>query len=238
MYIAFITGSGRRLGKGLALEFARKGWDIIIHCNNSVSQAEQTVAQIRELGVSCVSFRADVKDYSAMKSGFDEVVSEIGHPNVLVNNAAIYPSSNHLAETELSLWDEVMDTNLKSYFQNAKIFSENAQPGSRIINIASMGAFRIWKGRIPYNVSKAGVVQLTKALALDLAPNISVNSVSPGSIDFDNDPPSEKLTINTGNIPMLRHATTGDVFDAVYFFATASLYITGQNLNVDGGYLL
>ena len=238
MSIIFITGSGRRLGKGLALEFARKGWDIIIHYNNSVSQAEQTVAQIRELGVRCSSFRADVKDYNAMKSGFDEVVSEIGHPNVLVNNAAIYPASNHLAETELSLWDEVMDTNLKSYFQNAKIFSENAQPGSRIINIASMGAFRIWKGRIPYNVSKAGVVQLTKALALDLAPNIAVNSVSPGSIDIDDDPPAEKLSINTGNIPMQRHGSTVDVFDAVYFFATASLYITGENLCVDGGYHL
>ena len=238
MSIIFITGSGRRLGKGLALEFARKGWDIIIHYNNSVSQVEQTVAQIRELGVRCSSFRADVKDYNAMKSGFDEVVSEIGHPNVLVNNAAIYPASNHLAETELTLWDEVMDTNLKSYFQNAKIFCENALPDSRIINIASMGAFRIWKGRIPYNVSKAGVVQLTKALALDLAPNIAVNSVSPGSIDIDDDLPVEKLAIKTGNIPMQRHGSTGDVFDAVYFFATASLYITGQNLCVDGGYHL
>ena len=238
MSIIFITGSGRRLGKGLALEFARKGWDIIIHYNNSVSQAEQTVAQIRELGVRCSSFRADVKDYNAMKSGFDEVVSEIGHPNVLVNNAAIYPASNHLAETELTLWDEVMDTNLKSYFQNAKIFCENALPDSRIINIASMGAFRIWKGRIPYNVSKAGVVQLTKALALDLAPNIAVNSVSPGSIDIDDDPPVEKLAIKTGNIPMQRHGSIGDVFDAVYFFATASLYITGENLCVDGGYHL
>ena len=238
MAIALITGSGRRIGKGLAIEFARKGWDVLIHYNNSAESALKTLQEIQNIGSKAVMFQADVRDYSAMQTGFEKAVAEIGHPDILVNNAAIYPSANNLQNTEISLWDDVMDTNLKSYFQMAKIFSENAVKGSRIINIASLGAFQIWKGRIPYNVSKAGVIQLTKALARDLAPNISVNSVSPGSIEIENEPAEGGLALKVENIPMNRYGKISDVFDAVYFFATASLYITGQNINVDGGYHL
>jgi NAD(P)-dependent dehydrogenase (short-subunit alcohol dehydrogenase family) len=238
MAIAFITGSGRRIGKGLAIEFARKGWDVLIHYNNSADTAQKTFNEIKNMGAKAAMFQADVRDLSAMKNGFDQAVSEIGHPDVLVNNAAIYPSANNLQDTDESLWDDVMDINLKSYFQISKMFSENAEKGSRIINIASLGAFQIWKGRIPYNVSKAGVIQLTKALARDLAPKISVNSVSPGSIEIENEPAEGGLALKAENIPMNRYGKICDVFDAVYFFATASLYITGQNLNVDGGYHL
>lgn len=238
MPIILITGSGRRLGKAVALEFARKGWDVIINYNKSEKKAEETVTEIKSFGVNSTAFKADVTKHEEFKKAYLKCTKEIGCPDVLVNNAAIYPSSFNLENTKQSLWDEVMNTNLKSYFLISQLFSSKAKSNSRIINIASMGAFNIWKGRIPYNVSKAGVVQLTKALAVDLAPKISVNSVSPGSIYIENDKANEELTIKPANIPMQRYGNAADVFDAVYFFATASLYITGQNINIDGGYHL
>lgn len=238
MATAFITGSGRRLGRGLAIQFALKGWDIIIHYNSANEQAKQTADDIKKIGRNVVMFASDVKEQENFTNAFYNCLGNIEYPKVLVNNAAIYPASRKLADTETEFWDEVIDTNLKSYFYISKLFSKGAEKGSRIINIASLGAFQIWKGRIPYNVSKAGVIQLTKALARDLAPNISVNSVSPGSIDIENEAPSEGLALKVENIPMQRYGKISDVFDAVYFFATASLYITGQNINVDGGYYL
>lgn len=238
MATVFITGSGKRIGSGLAIEFAKKGWDVIIHYNHSYESAQKTADEIRKIGTKVTSFKADVRHYAAMEEGFGYAVKLLGYPKVLVNNAAIYPKPMDLQNTELSLWDDVLDINLKSYFQTAKIFSKNAEKDSRIINIASLGAFEIWKGRIPYNVSKAGVIQLTKALARDLAPNISVNSVSPGSIYIEHESSTEELALRIESIPMKRYGNIYDVFDAVYFFATASSYITGQNINVDGGHHL
>jgi NAD(P)-dependent dehydrogenase (short-subunit alcohol dehydrogenase family) len=235
MPIVLITGSGRRLGKGLALEFAALGYDIILHYKKSEKLAELTFNEIKSLGVRCYKIEGDVRDFDKMKSEFNNAVNAVGHPDILINNAAIYPKSKNLSDTNLEIWDSVIDINLKSYFTLSKLFAENAVKGSRIINIASLGAFSIWKGRIPYNVSKAGVIQLTKALAKDLAPDISVNSVSPGTIFIPNEPPDEEIKLDIDKIPMKRYGLIKDVFDAVYFFATASIYITGQNLNVDGG---
>lgn len=238
MSTILITGSGRRLGRALAIQFAKKGYDLIIHYNNSDELAQKTVKEIQLLGGNATSFKADVRNFDEVKVGFDRIVSKFGYPEILVNNAAIYPIQKSLNQTSPEDWDDVINTNLKGYFNFSKVFAENCQTGSRIINIASMGAFEIWKGRIPYNVSKSGVIQLTKALARDLAPNISVNSVSPGSIEILDEAPAEPLALKVENIPMKRYGTVEDVFDAVYFFANASLYITGQNLNIDGGYHL
>jgi NAD(P)-dependent dehydrogenase (short-subunit alcohol dehydrogenase family) len=106
--------------------------------------------------------------------------------------------------------------------------------GGRIVNIASLGAFQIWKDRIPYNVSKAAVVQLTKALARSLAPDIMVNAVAPGAIAIPDEPAAGGM-IAPSRIPMGRHGSTDDIFNAVYFFADTATYITGQTLIVDGG---
>lgn len=238
MSIILITGAGKRLGRGLAIEFAKQNYDVIIHYNSSKNLAEKTYNEIIALGRKCVLFKADLRNTKEMEDGFKNITEKFAYPDVLVNNAAIYPQENNLNDTSIELWNDVINTNLTSYFAMSRIFAENAKTGSRIINIASLGAFKIFKGRIPYNVSKAGVIQLTKALALELAPNITVNSVSPGSIFIDDVEPSEKLAITTDRIPMKRYGTVKDVFDAVKFFANSSNYITGQNLCVDGGFNL
>jgi len=178
----------------------------------------------------------DLKETKAIEKTFENVFKEFGVPDVLVNNAGIFPLRFALDELEEQVWEETIAINLKAYLFVAKVFSKFARDGSRIINIGSLGGIETWKGRIPYNISKAGVIQLTKSLAKELAPRISVN---PGTIFIPYEPNQiDSPMIPPNKIPMQRYGTILDVFDAVYFFATCSNFITGQVINVDGGYHL
>lgn len=236
MSLVVITGGGRRLGKALALEFALKKWDVAIIYNHSEESALDAVNKARALSVNAEAVKADVRNKTQLVEAFSVIVEQLGKPDVLVNNAAIYPQKANLSEVSDELWDDTININLRGYFYCSKLFSGMANEGARIINIASLGAFQIWDGRIPYNVSKAGVIQLTKALARNLAPKISVNSISPGTIIMPNEPsPNDLQVFSADRIPMLRHGSPSDVFDAVWFFATCTSYITGQNISVDGG---
>ena len=231
-----ITGSGRRIGRGLALEFARKGWDVIIHYNNSEKSAKETVDTILNTGRKSVAVKANVLSYEEIEKAFQKIITEFGIPNVLVNNAGIYPEQIEIKNITEEQWNEVMGVNLRSEFYFSKIFSEYAKENSRIVNIASLGGLEVWKNRIPYNVSKSEVIHLTKSLARELAPGIAVNCVCPGTIRIPEEPAEEESPVSINRIPMGRYGNVKDVFDAVYFFATASMFITGQILSVDGGY--
>ncbi|MCO5251366.1 MAG: SDR family oxidoreductase [Candidatus Kapabacteria bacterium] len=233
-----ITGGARRIGKGLAIQFANSGWNVGIIYNKSAEQAKETARLIEQTGVRAYAIQADVSHYDEIQNSIVEMKNHFGEVQVLVNNAAIYPERQSLNELTIDSWELVMNTNLRSILSSSQKFAEIAQSGARIINIASLGAFRIWKQRIPYNVSKAGVIQLTKALALELAPDISVNSVSPGTIEIKDEAADAGTLISVDKIPMKRYGNVNDVFDAVYFFANCSSFITGQNLSIDGGFSL
>lgn len=238
MKTVLITGAARRLGRGLALKFAEKNWNVAIIYNNSYEKAVATLQQIQELGVKSHIYKADIRFSNQVESAFKSAIDDFANIDVLVNNSGIYPEPKAINEIDDELWNNVINTNLRGEFFTAREFAKYAKQGSRIINIASLGAFEIWKQRLPYNVSKAGVIQLTKALARELAPKISVNSVSPGSILMINDAAEQDLALDFKRIPMQRYGCIDDVFDAVYFFTECSNYITGQNLNIDGGFHL
>lgn len=229
-----VTGAGRRLGKGLALNFARKGWDVIVHYNKSESGAKEVFNQIIETGQMSYILKADLRDEESVNKSFKELFENFGVPSVLVNNSGVYPDAKKINQLSIEDWDNVMNINARSQFITSKIFAEYAIDGSRIINIASLGGLEIWKNRLPYHASKAAAIHQTRALAAELAPRISVNSINPGIIEVPEDendlpkPPPSK-------IPMQRYGTIDDLFSAVEFFATCSLYITGQNISVDGG---
>ncbi len=227
------------MGKGLALRFAEKGWDVAVHYGKSENQTIDTVEEIRGKGVKAYPFQADVRNGDECEKAMNAAASELGVPDVLVNNAGVFPEAKEVAEISTDFWNDVINVNLRGEFHFARSFAKIAKEGARIINIASLGALEVWKGRLPYNVSKAGVVQLTKALALNLAPEISVNAVCPGAISMpDEITDADAFRVNTKKIPMGRYGTVSDIFDATYFFATASSYITGQIITVDGGYHL
>lgn len=235
MPTVYITGSARRIGKGLAIEFAKKGFDVVIHYNNSpIGDVERVLAEVKSYGVKCVAVKADLQDEAQVVKAFAQALEAIGEINVLINNSGVFPARKSLLDTSLAEWDTAMNINLRGQFIMAREFAKQATQGSRIINIASLGGLEIWKNRIPYNVSKAGIIQLTKALARELAPKISVNCVCPGVINIPEEPADS--VISSDKIPMGRFGNLQDLFDAVYFFASASCYITSQILCVDGGY--
>ncbi len=233
-----ITGGGRRIGRGLAVEFGKMGWNVGIIYNKSKDSALRTVETIKGFAVDCFAVKADISSPNEVSEAFDALFNELGYINVLINNSAIYPDAHSLQETSNELWQQTINTNLSGIFYASKAFAALAESNSRIINIASLGAYKIWKQRIPYNVSKAGVLQLTKALAFELAPGITVNSVSPGTIEMNDEPDDASELISVSKIPMKRYGNVKDIFEVVYFFATCSLFITGQDIILDGGFSL
>jgi 3-oxoacyl-[acyl-carrier protein] reductase/pteridine reductase len=236
MSLVFITGAGRRIGRGLAINFAKNGWDVSINYNSSESEAIKTRDICRQYGVKANIYKADVSNKEEVMSCLDDIVRTMGVPNVLVNNAGVYPERTALKDISEELIDSTFAINLKGEFFTSQYFSQLAQPNSRIINIASLGALEVWKGRIPYHISKSALVHLTRALSLELAPNISVNCVCPGAIEVPNEQENAAPLLSVDKIPMKRYGTPEDIFDAVYFFATCTSYITGQTIIVDGGY--
>lgn len=239
MPIVLITGGARRLGRGLALEYARKGWDVAFCYNNSGYKAINTLDELKQFGVNAYSGKADITDYNELQKFFRDVVSNIGLPNVIINNAAIFPQQTSLQDLQVEEWRRIIDTNLSSIFYTSKIFSNYPAKNSKIINIASIGAYEIWKGRVPYHVSKAGVIQLTKVLARELAPDISVNSISPGTIKMTDEPDEAWVpAVDNNRTPMQRPANITDIFNLCFFLSTSSNFITGQDFVVDGGYSL
>ncbi len=236
----FITGSGRRIGRALAINFAKKGWDVAIHYNLSENKAIETKQIIENLGIElkCIAVKADVCNYKEFDNAFNQAVDYIGVPDVFINNAGIFPAQQSLSNLSIEEWDSTINTNLRSEFYGAKIFAKVATDGAKIINIGSLGGLEIWKSRLPYNVSKAGVIQLTKALALELAPKIAVNCINPGTIVIPDEKAIDSSEIDVNKIPMKRYGSVEDIFETAYFFANCTNFITGQVINVDGGYHL
>ncbi|HPO63347.1 MAG TPA: SDR family oxidoreductase [Candidatus Kapabacteria bacterium] len=239
MSIALITGSGVRLGKALAISFAQKGWDIVLHYNQSKQKAEEAAEQVLSFGVNAYLYQADLLNSKEIEVLFQTLKSKEIIPDLLINNAGIFPGKTALENLDEMMWDEVLGVNLKAQYLCSKEFIKIQKGHGRIINIASVGAFGAWNGRLAYNVSKAGVIRLTKALAKELAPNVLVNCICPGSIDFPEErTEADKSIISTERIPARRLAKPEDICEAAYFFANCNDYITGQYLIVDGGYTL
>lgn len=232
-----VTAAAKRLGKYFAVEFAKLGYDIILHYNSSEDKAKQVAKEIEKLGRKCYLIQADLRSSEEVNRSFEKAFKDFQVPDILINNAGVFPERNKIENIDDDTWNEVFDVNLKASFYTSRAFAKFANEGSKIINIASLGGMEIWKNRIHYNVSKSALIQLTRALARELAPKISVNSVSPGAVDFESEKGSDEASFMTvDKIPMKRYATAADIFEAVRFFATCTNYISGQNLLVDGAY--
>ncbi len=229
--VILVTGSAKRIGRAIALEAARRGAQVAVHYRGSRREAEQTA---KEAGGRL--FQADLAQVSEIRRLFSEIAEAFdGRLDALVNNAAVYRRMP-LLDTSEQQWDDLLAANLKAYFfccqQAAKLMLPRG--AGRIVNISSLGGIRPWAGYAPYNASKAGVIHMTRALAKELAPRIQVNTVAPGVIEFgDPIPPAVERQIDA--TPMKRAGTGQDIADAVMYFLTASTYVTGQLLAVDGG---
>ncbi len=235
--VAVITGSARRLGKRIALSLAKHGFNIVVNYNNSFRQAEIAKNAISAAGADVITVKADVTSEKDVKRLVKMSIKSFGKIDLLVNNAAIFPEKFSLSDLPVSVWDDVMNTNLKSVFLCSKYFSQEMQKNrnGKIINIASLGSFLNWTGYIPYCVSKSGVVVLTKLLAKSLAPNIQVNAVAPGTIIIPGEESHIKRVPSKNKILLKRYGQPDDIENMVLFLATQGDYITGQVFTIDGG---
>ena len=233
--VALVTGGAIRVGRAIGLALAREGCSVAVNYLQSKHAAVATVGEIRSLGVEAAPIRADLAKASEVKKLVSQTISRFGRLDLLVNNAGIF-FRTPLAETTPAQWDRLLDVNLRGPFLCSQAAARvMGRAGGRIINIGDVAGVRAWPGYIPYCVSKAGLLMLTKALALALAPRIQVNCVAPGAVLLPDDfPPRLKRRLKR-EVPMGREGDPDDVTAAVLFFATAPSYITGQVLFVDGG---
>lgn len=242
MPVVIITGGARRIGRALALRFAERGYDVGITYRRSQAEAEHTLDEIRAHGVRCGIQSCDVADDKALTLGLQRLADDLGTCDVIVSNAGVFPDPQPASSIAPDLVRSTIGVNTMPVLTIAQwydaLLTAQGRTG-RLISIGSLGALELWKDRLAYNVSKSALLTMTQALARGMAPAMTVNTVAPGAILLSDDPsPADAAMARTERIPMGRHGNAADIFDAVWFYATASTYITGQLIAVDGGYHL
>ena len=238
--VALVTGASRGIGRAIAIEFARRGAHVALNFRSDEKQAESAAAEIKELGVECLLVQGDVAKKGEAARIVKEVVDKWQRLDILVNNAGITRDRSMRKMTEED-WGAVINVNLNGtfYCTSAAIPAMVNQRYGRIINISSvvgqMGAF----GQANYSASKGGIIAFTKTLALEMAKfNITANAIAPGftSTEMVDAIPEEIAAQIKAKIPLGRFATPEEIARAAAFLAAEADYITGQELNVNGGY--
>jgi 3-oxoacyl-[acyl-carrier protein] reductase len=240
--VAIVTGSGRGIGRMIALELAENGADIVV--SDVIDEdANKTVKEIENKGRKAIFIKADVSKSTDAVALIEGTLEKFGQIDILVNNAGI-TRDNLLMRMSLQEWDSVIAVNLTGAFNciHAATKTFMKQRSGRIINIASVVGQMGNAGQANYAASKAGIIGLTKSVAKELATrNILVNAVAPGFIQtaMTENLPEKAREMMQSAIPLGRLGQPEDVARAVAFLAgQKSSYITGQILNVDGGMVM
>jgi NAD(P)-dependent dehydrogenase (short-subunit alcohol dehydrogenase family) len=249
--VALVTGGAKRVGRSIALGLAAEGADVVVNYLESKAEAEELVREIRATanrherqgyqgnqenqghqgheGRRAIAVEGDVSQRADVQKLFMAAENEFGRLDILVNNAGIFFPVKFEDLTE-EQWDQMMNANLKSQFLCAQAAAPimKRQGRGRIINLVSLG---VWPLYTHYCVSKAGCIMLTQCLARALGPEILVNSVAPGTIQFPGEAPDEEYI---RRVPLHRTGTGDDIAGAVVYLAGAD-FVTGQTIVVDGG---
>jgi 2-dehydro-3-deoxy-D-gluconate 5-dehydrogenase len=244
---AIVTGGNGGIGRGIALGLARAGANVAIIARNE-ERNRATEKDLAALGVKALALKVDLSDRKALRPAFDQVERELGPIDILVNNAGFAILKGVLDHSEED-WDAVLETNLTACFILSKYAAQSMirRKRGKIINVASIGGYMGTPIFPSYGVSKGGLLQLTRCLAIELAPhNIQVNSLAPGWTTTDmtgwirNDPQyaavKEEMIART---PAGRFADPDEMAGAAVFLASdASQFVTGADLIVDGGFVI
>jgi 3-oxoacyl-[acyl-carrier protein] reductase len=242
--VAVVTGAGRGIGRAIALALAERGVQLVVHYRSSERGAQETATAARALGVRAETIAADLAHVEACAQVVDGALKAFGRLDLLINNAGRYSTAPFPAVTT-DLWDQTLAINLRAAFFlcQAAAGPLTASGDGVIVNLASGGGLSPRPGfpvSAPYAASKAGLVMLTRVLALELAPSVRVNAVAPGVIHSKRKPmPPVTYARFAAITPLRRVGEPGDVADAVVFLASdAARFITGQVLSVDGGLVM
>jgi pteridine reductase len=232
--VALVTGAGRRVGRAIALGLARRGARVAIHYNGSAEGARDTAAAAVALGTEARTFRADLSVPEEPARLVRDVARAFGALDVLVNSAAVMIRTPIGAVTHAE-WDAMFALNLRAPFFAAQAAAgEMGERGGAIVNLADLAAFETWPGYVPHGISKAGVVQMTRALARALAPAVRVNAVAPGAVLLPEEWGEAAAARLAGTTPLRRLGSPEDVVGAVLYLLEAD-YVTGETILVDGG---
>jgi len=230
--VALVTGGAKRIGRSIALRLAAEGADVVVNYATSKAEAEGVVREIQGSRRRAIAVEANVSRRADVQKLFAAAEKEFGRLDILVNNAGMFFAAKFEELTE-EQWDRIMNANLKSQFLCAQAAAPimKRQGHGRIINLSSLGGILAWPAYTHYCVSKAGSIMLTRCLARALGPEILVNSVAPGTIQFPGELPDEEYI---RRVPLHRTGTGDDIAGAVAYLATADS-VTGQTIVVDGG---
>lgn len=245
--VAVVTGGNGGIGRGIALGLAKAGAKVAILARNE-ERNRDTLAELRKIGNPAMALKLDVSQRASLKPAVDSIERELGPIDILVNNAAFAVLKSLMEHTEED-WDSVIETDLTACFLLTKYVAQSMIPrkAGKIINVASVGGYKGTPIYPSYGVSKGGLLQLTRCLAIELAPhNIQVNSLAPGWTTTDmtdwirNDPRyaavKEEMITRT---PAGRFAEPDEMAGAAIFLASdASQFVTGADILVDGGFFI
>ncbi|MCK5737612.1 SDR family oxidoreductase [bacterium] len=233
--VAFITGAPHRLGRAFALTFAQQGFDLWLHYHTSADEARKTAADAEKLGARVLLAQANLNHVQELENSINNGLKHFQRCDVLINNAAIF-QRKPLLEISESDWDQTVDLNLKACLFTAKAVIPQMlrQKSGQIINMASVGGLIPYQHHLPYGVSKAGLIMLTKTLAVECAPHIQVNAIAPGTIIFPENPPdSHRTPLN--RVPLQRYSSAAEITELALWLATTHHSMTGQTIPIDGG---
>lgn len=236
-----ITGASRGIGKACALRFAREGYNLLINCAKNEALLKETANEASVLGAKCISHVGDISSYVNALEMFDIAKSNFGSVDILINNAGI-SSIGLFNEQTPDEWHNIIHTNLDSVYNCSHIAVKDMikSHSGRIINISSVWGLYGASCEVAYSASKGAVNSMTKALAKELAPsNIQVNAVACGAIDTEMNShlTAEEKEELAYEIPAGRFGSTDEVADTVFFLATTNNYLTGQIIQLDGGWI-
>jgi 2-deoxy-D-gluconate 3-dehydrogenase len=245
--VALVTGGNGGIGRGIALGFAQAGATVAIFGRNAAKNAE-VLAALQSAGARAMALAVDVTDRSALEPAFRRVEAELGPVDILVNNAGIANLSGGILQETAESWDAVIETQLNAVFLLSKLAAASMATRKRgkIINLGSMYSY-FGAGPIPsYSAAKGAIVQLTKSMAIELAPHgIQVNAIAPGWVETDMTAVVRTPDFKAMNDEIIARTPAGRwgqpqemAGPAIFLASSASDFVTGETLRVDGGYAI
>jgi NAD(P)-dependent dehydrogenase (short-subunit alcohol dehydrogenase family) len=233
--VALVTGGAQRLGQAIAVELARHGFDVAIHCNHSIAEAEATSAQVTALGRRAAILQADLADEAQVVQLIPRSIERLGPIGVLVNNASRFDRDEWHDATRIS-WDAHMEPNLRAPFVLTQCFARALPSASEgvVINMIDQRVWSLTPHFVSYTISKAGLWALTQTMALALAPRIRVNAIGPGPALPSPRQTRDQFARQSASVP-LGHGTTPAEVGRTAVAILQMPAMTGQMIALDGG---
>lgn len=238
--VVLVTGSARGIGKATIIEFASKGYNVVINYIESKEEANKLKEYVESnFNIKALAIEADISNENAVKNMINNVIKEFGKIDVLVNNAGIVYDRD-FDEITVDEFKRTLEVNVLGAFIVSREVSKYMKKGSAIVNVSSTnGTKTISPECLDYNISKVGLQSLTRDLAFQFKPNIRVNAIAIGWADTDmnKDLPQDYIDDETSKIYLERFADPSEIAKTIYFLASEnSSYINSEILTIDGGY--